>query len=63
MDPRARYNRFSVAEQQQVYKEEIDRIWNNQIRSLTSKEEPFWDDDLEDIQNEKMEDTQKVFLL
>jgi transcription initiation factor TFIID subunit 1 len=31
---RTTYHRFSIIDQQQVYKSEIKRIWNNQLRSL-----------------------------
>ncbi|KAI9303806.1 hypothetical protein BJ944DRAFT_203763 [Cunninghamella echinulata] len=33
-------HRYNVAEQQQVYKEEIQRIWNAQWEALTKEEEP-----------------------
>ncbi|ORZ10114.1 hypothetical protein BCR42DRAFT_381001 [Absidia repens] len=33
-------HRYNVAEQQQVYKEEIERIWNTQWNSLSRTEEP-----------------------
>ena len=41
-------SRVSLAEQQQVYREEIDRIWNNQMRSLSNKEAPEWDEEMEE---------------
>ena len=63
MDPRARYNRFSIAEQQQVYREEIERIWNNQIRSLSSKEEPAWEDGVDDLIQETLEIAKTVIYL
>ncbi|TFK99774.1 hypothetical protein BDV98DRAFT_510326 [Pterulicium gracile] len=33
-------HRYNVAEQQQIYKSEIERIWKAQFDSLTKKEEP-----------------------
>ena len=33
---RTTYHRFSIIDQQQVYRSEIKRIWNNQLRSLTA---------------------------
>lgn len=41
-DSKIKSSRVSLAEQQQVYKEEIDRIWNNQLRSLSDKEQRIW---------------------
>jgi hypothetical protein len=38
-------HRFSIAEQQKVYKEEINRIWNLQLVNLSSTEEPNVSDD------------------
>ncbi|TPX74808.1 hypothetical protein CcCBS67573_g03915 [Chytriomyces confervae] len=54
--------RFSYAEQQVVYKEEIRRIWNAQVKSLSSKkavdlpteEELGAEDDLEDDKRDDM---------
>ncbi|KAI8070905.1 hypothetical protein BC940DRAFT_294725 [Gongronella butleri] len=37
-------HRYNVAEQQQIYKEEIARIWMAQLESLTTKEEPTLSD-------------------
>jgi len=34
-------HRYNVAEQQQIYKSEIDRIWKAQFDSLSRKEEPI----------------------
>ena len=33
-------HRYNVAEQQQIYKEEIDRIWKAQLESLANPNEP-----------------------
>ena len=33
----ATFHRYSIVEQQKVYREEIERIWQNQMRSLTAK--------------------------
>lgn len=37
-------HRYNVAEQQQIYKEEIARIWKAQLDSLSNKEEPVLSD-------------------
>lgn len=41
-------SRVSLAEQQQIYREEIDRIWNNQLRSLSNKEPIVWEEPTEE---------------
>ncbi|KAK9762421.1 hypothetical protein K7432_011851 [Basidiobolus ranarum] len=42
-------HRYNVAEQQQIYREEISRIWNAQFQALSSIEEPsLSEDDSED---------------
>ncbi|ORX92912.1 hypothetical protein K493DRAFT_408629 [Basidiobolus meristosporus CBS 931.73] len=42
-------HRYNVAEQQQIYREEITRIWNAQFKALSSTEEPsLSEDDSED---------------
>jgi len=38
-------HRYNVAEQQQIYKSEIERIWNAQFNSLSQKNEPQLSDD------------------
>jgi len=47
------YHKFSIAEQQIVYKSEIDRIWTNQLNALTSTEEPTLSDDDNDEYEER----------
>ncbi|ORX49457.1 hypothetical protein DM01DRAFT_1338131 [Hesseltinella vesiculosa] len=37
-------HRYNVAEQQQIYREEIARIWSSQLDALSSKEEPTLSD-------------------
>ncbi|KAJ3093054.1 hypothetical protein HK102_010959 [Quaeritorhiza haematococci] len=49
------YQRFSIAEQQQVYREEINRIWNTQHKSLSSKEDIV----LTDEENEPADEISK----
>ncbi|KAI8335611.1 hypothetical protein BD560DRAFT_451101 [Blakeslea trispora] len=44
-------HRYNVAEQQQIYKEEIARIWKAQLDSLSNKEEPVLSDHEEDDLN------------
>ncbi|KAI9092172.1 hypothetical protein DFS34DRAFT_633941 [Phlyctochytrium arcticum] len=41
------YHRFSFAEQQQVYREEIKRIWEAQLSSLSMRERPEDDDQMD----------------
>jgi len=41
-------SKVSLSEQQQVYKEEIARIWNNQLLALSNKEDIQWEDVDED---------------
>ncbi|KAJ3022698.1 hypothetical protein HKX48_005468 [Thoreauomyces humboldtii] len=38
-------HRFNLAEQQQIYQEEIKRIWDAQLTSLSSTERPFGEED------------------
>ncbi|KZV94138.1 hypothetical protein EXIGLDRAFT_767429 [Exidia glandulosa HHB12029] len=38
-------HRYNVAEQQQIYKSEVDRIWKAQYDSLSRKDEPILSDD------------------
>ncbi|KAI0714974.1 hypothetical protein C8Q76DRAFT_795782 [Earliella scabrosa] len=38
-------HRYNVAEQQQIYKSEIERIWKAQFQSLSRKDEPELSDD------------------
>ncbi|KAI9273576.1 hypothetical protein BY458DRAFT_473908 [Sporodiniella umbellata] len=45
-------HRYNVAEQQQIYKEEIARIWKSQLDSLSNTEEP----ELSDREEEDKED-------
>ncbi|KAI9480435.1 MAG: hypothetical protein EXX96DRAFT_562597 [Benjaminiella poitrasii] len=45
-------HRYNVAEQQQIYKEEIARIWKAQLDSLSTKEEP----ELSDHEGEEEEE-------
>ncbi|KAI7885524.1 hypothetical protein K492DRAFT_141626 [Lichtheimia hyalospora FSU 10163] len=45
-------HRYNVAEQQQIYREEIARIWKAQFDALTSKEEPDLSDKETDDENE-----------
>lgn len=40
-------HRYNVAEQQQIYKSEIERIWKAQFDSLSRKDEPKLTDDEE----------------
>jgi len=47
------YHKFSIAEQQIVYKSEIDRIWTNQLNALTSTEEPTLSEDENDEYEER----------
>ncbi|KAI8055199.1 hypothetical protein BDF22DRAFT_675850 [Syncephalis plumigaleata] len=51
-------HRYNVAEQQQAYKEEITRIWNTQMQSLSQQtfQEPM-DDDMDD--EEYMEEDER----
>lgn len=48
-----RQYKYSIAEQQQAYKEEIDRIWNDQLKSLSATQEPYWESQMD------QEDTQE----
>lgn len=41
-------HRYNVAEQQQIYKSEIDRIWRAQFDSLSRKDEPDLSEDEEE---------------
>ncbi|KAJ1969924.1 hypothetical protein IWQ62_000295 [Dispira parvispora] len=41
-------HRYNVAEQQQIYREEITRIWNAQFKALSSPQEPEISEDDED---------------
>lgn len=41
-------HRYNVAEQQQIYKSEIERIWKAQFQSLSRKDEPELTDDEDD---------------
>ncbi|TFY72421.1 hypothetical protein EVG20_g603 [Dentipellis fragilis] len=41
-------HRYNVAEQQQIYKSEIERIWKAQFASLSRKDEPQLSDDEDD---------------
>ncbi|KDQ63334.1 hypothetical protein JAAARDRAFT_29354 [Jaapia argillacea MUCL 33604] len=41
-------HRYNVAEQQQIYKSEIERIWKAQFQSLSRKDEPQLSDDEDD---------------
>ncbi|CDS07510.1 hypothetical protein LRAMOSA01459 [Lichtheimia ramosa] len=49
-------HRYNVAEQQQIYKEEIARIWKAQLDALSSKEEP----ELSDHEGEGDDDTSQA---
>ncbi|KAJ3214935.1 hypothetical protein HDU67_001023 [Dinochytrium kinnereticum] len=51
------YQRFSIAEQQVVYREEIKRIWNAQLRSLSNPDPPDTsnDDDSAMIEEDDLE--------
>ncbi|KAI9595620.1 hypothetical protein BDF19DRAFT_441045 [Syncephalis fuscata] len=50
-------HRYNVAEQQQAYREEITRIWNTQMQSLSQQtyQEPA-DDDIDDDEDEDDDD-------
>ncbi|KAJ3408580.1 hypothetical protein HDV05_004941 [Chytridiales sp. JEL 0842] len=47
------YTRFSISEQQAVYKEEIRRIWSAQLKALRSEVEPEITDDEDEMENMK----------
>ncbi|KAI9204546.1 uncharacterized protein BJ171DRAFT_97528 [Polychytrium aggregatum] len=51
------YHKFSISEQQEVYKEEINRIWNAQLKALSSTL-PIEDDD-EEISKMKVQQKQR----
>ncbi|OCH96444.1 atypical/TAF1 protein kinase [Obba rivulosa] len=46
-------HRYNVAEQQQIYKSEIERIWKAQFESLSRKDEPQLSDDEDDKKIDK----------
>lgn len=46
-------HRYNVAEQQQIYKSEIERIWKAQFDSLARKDEPQLSDDERDAKDVK----------
>lgn len=48
-------HRYNVAEQQQIYREEIARIWKAQLESLGNKIEPILSDH-EDEEGERDDD-------
>lgn len=43
-------HRYNVAEQQQIYKSEIERIWKAQFDSLSRKDEPKLTDEEKELQ-------------
>ncbi|EMD41835.1 hypothetical protein CERSUDRAFT_102229 [Gelatoporia subvermispora B] len=52
-------HRYNVAEQQQIYKSEIERIWKAQFDSLSRKDEPQLSDDEDDKKTDKKPQVQQ----
>ncbi|KAI8915827.1 hypothetical protein EDD86DRAFT_185922 [Gorgonomyces haynaldii] len=50
---KATYHKYSIAEQQVVYKSEVERIWNNQLRGLSAKTVDEKDRELDSARHEK----------
>ncbi|KAI0308313.1 TAF1 transcription initiation factor TFIID subunit TAF1 [Multifurca ochricompacta] len=52
-------HRYNVAEQQLIYKSEIERIWKAQFASLSRKDEPQLTDDEDDLKSQPFQRTMR----
>ena len=53
-------HRYNVAEQQQIYRSEIERIWKAQFDSLSRKDEPELSEEEEEVVNDPKKRRQSV---